>query len=131
MTQKNRSGIPPTEFSDWLRNQSRISSNKGFRATNLDYIWNNTYSGKWMMIEEKRRMVKLTSTQIDSFSILHKLALQDENYVGFYLIQFENTSPEDGRIFITDRFNKENNKPVEVNKEQLIEFLRSMKIRKL
>lgn len=123
MTKRNLSGIPPTEFSEWLRHQSRISSNKGFRATNLDYIWTNEYSKKWMLIEEKRHMAKLGWSQTGQFHTLDEIASKDENYVGFFLIQFENTSPEDGRIFITKKFDRENKETVEVSKDELLDFL--------
>lgn len=123
MTQRNRSGIPPTEFSEWLRHQPRISSNKGFRATNLDYIWTDIRSKKWMLLEEKRNMAELSWSQSGQFHTLDNAVSKDENYIGFFLIQFENTSPEDGRIFITKKFDRENKETIEVSKEELLDFL--------
>ena len=103
-----------TQFGLWLREQKAIDSKLGFRATDLDYLWDNYLTGEWMLIEEKRRMHEITYPQREQFKKLHK-AISDEKYKGFHLLQFEKESPEDGMIFL----NK-----VEITKEELIKFLR-------
>ena len=96
-----------TEFGLWLREQSEIDSGLGYLATNLDFIWRNYKTGYWLMIEEKRYRAVMKRWQKDIFRMLHEAAKNDKNYKGFYLIQFEKTSPEDGAIWIN---NKESSK---------------------
>ena len=103
-----------TEFGLWLREQDIIDSKKGFTATNLDYIWRNYRTGFWRLIEEKRYGSKPTFAQRQCFSVLHKCAKTDPFYRGFYLVKFEQTSPEDGVIWI-------NNEPA--TKDELIALL--------
>jgi hypothetical protein len=99
MTSKRRDNHS-TEFGLWLREQKDIDSKKGFIASNLDYIWRNYKTGNWMLIEEKRRRVDMKPWQRKIFETLHNAAKSDKNYRGFYFIQFENTSPDDGRMWI-------------------------------
>lgn len=97
---RRRNDDKGTEFGDWLRAQDEIDSYKGYWASNLDYIWYNKHTKKWILIEEKRYKSGLTGTQKALFKIIKACAKTDPNYCGFYLIQFERTSPEDGRIWI-------------------------------
>lgn len=101
MTRK-RNDNHSTEFGLWLREQKDIDSKKGFLASNLDFIWANWKNNKWLLIEEKRYMSKMKRWQREIFVTLHKAALNDPNYQGFYFIQFEKTSPDDGRIYINN-----------------------------
>lgn len=89
-----------TEFGLWLREQEEIDSSKGYLASNLDFIWRNYKTGQWMLIEEKRYKADMKNWQRETFKILHNAALSDKKYRGFYFVQFENTSPDDGRIWI-------------------------------
>lgn len=99
MTRK-RNDKHSTEFGLWLREQECIDSSKGYIATNLDYIWGNYKTGEWLLIEEKRYNKCMTRTQTEQFKTLHDAAANDVNYKGFYLIVFENTSPDDGYVKI-------------------------------
>jgi len=99
MTRK-RNDNHSTEFGLWLREQKVIDSKKGFLASNLDFIWTNYKNKKWLLIEEKRYMAKIKQWQRKMFITLHNAAKNDSNYQGFYFIQFEKTSPEDGKIYI-------------------------------
>ena len=114
MTQQRRDNHS-TEFGIWLRQQPEIDSKIGYVTTNLDYVWRNYKTGKWMLIEEKRRGKDAPFYQKEIFTILHKAALNDPNYQGFYFIQFENSGPHDGRIWINGK---------EATKEYLIKLLR-------
>lgn len=112
-----------TEFSEWLRSQSEIDSSKGFIATNLDYIWNNYKTGQWMIIEEKRRYNKygfpvLSRPQRSIFNLIHNACKSSgsHQYLGFYLIVFGNTNPEDGKIWINNEYN-------EITKSELLRFM--------
>ena len=53
-----------------------------------------------MLNEENRRMAKFEFPQDKILAILDKVAQRDRLYKGFYLLQFENTNPDDGKIFI-------------------------------
>ena len=112
MTRKRIDGHS-TEFGLWLREQKQIDSSLGFVATNLDYVWKNFKTGDWMLIEEKRFSGKVTFSQRKLFTHLHK-SIQDKKYHGIHLITFENTSPEDGKIYLDNR---------EITKDELLRFL--------
>lgn len=102
MTQQRRDKHS-TEFGLWLREQKDIDSRLGFVASNIDYIWKNYKTGEWMIIEEKRHGKDCPQWQREIFAMLHKLATQDPKYMGFYFIQFENTNPQDGKIWINNK----------------------------
>jgi len=104
-----------TEFGLWLREQSEIDSSLGFVATNVDYVWRNYKTGEWMLIEEKRFGRKPRFYQEEIFQLLDWCARHHPKYHGFHVLSFENTNPEDGRIYLDDS---------EIIKEQLIQFLR-------
>lgn len=104
-----------TEFSEWLRLQPEIDSSLGFITTNIDYMWRNYNTGQWMLIEEKRRNVEIKEWQRTMFRIVNAVCKLDENYKGFHIITFENTSPDDGKITLDRK---------EVSRDELIKFLR-------
>jgi len=111
---RQRNDNHSTEFGEWLRKQKEIESELGFVASNIDYLWSNYKTKKWMLIEEKRYNCEINFCQKELFTKLHN-AIDDPNYKGFHLVQFENTSPDDGKIYL-DR--------EEITKEELIKFLR-------
>lgn len=113
-----------TEFGLWLREQKEICSYLGYRASNLDYIWAHE-SGAWCMIEEKRHMAALRPWQEGLFRRMHDAAKFEEKYRGFYFINFENTSPEDGRIYWTKLFCPPF-EAQELTKDELLVKLRSV-----
>jgi hypothetical protein len=105
-----------TEFGLWLREQKELDSKEeGFRATNLDYIWNNYKTGLWMLLEEKRHGGAVKFPQSAMFQLIDKACHGAEGYCGLHIIRFENTSPEDGRIYLDG---------VEVSRRRLLDFLR-------
>lgn len=105
-----------TEFGIWIRQQPDLHSKDGYVATNVDYIWCNYRTRKWMLIEEKRFMSKPDFCQSELFAMLEIVSrLIAGKYYGFHVISFENTSPEDGEIYLNGR---------RITKDQLITFLR-------
>ena len=104
-----------TEFGLWLREQKKIDSSLGYVATNIDYVWRNYKTGHWMLIEEKRHMAKVKRWQREIFNLLAWCSKHHPKFHGFHVLQFENTSPKDGEIFLDGR---------KITKEQLINFLR-------
>lgn len=114
MTTK-RKDAHSTEFGLWLREQNEIDSNLGFTATNIDYMWHNYKTGAWMLVEEKRHGAQVKFPQSSMFKILDFACKSHKNYRGLHVIVFENTSPDDGRVYLDGK---------EVSKAQLIKFLR-------
>lgn len=104
-----------TEFGLWLRKQPEIDSKLGYLASNIDYMWRNYKTGLWMLIEEKRHNSLPKFWQKSMFKILFNLCKLDKNFKGFHLIVFENTSPDDGKIFLNRK---------EINRDDLIKFLK-------
>ena len=111
---RQRNDSHSTEFGIWLRVQPQIDSSLGFLASNIDYCWTNYKTGEWMFIEEKRYNTAIKYWQKKLFSIMHNVCRADKKYRGFHLLVFENTSPEDGKIFLDNK---------EISKEQLLNFL--------
>jgi len=111
---KQRRDEHSTEFGLWLRAQPEIDSRLGFVASNLDYIWRNYKTGRWMLIEEKRHNASVKRWQRDLFDLLDKVARLDPDYCGFHVVRFANTSPDDGEIFLDGE---------EVTPRQLVSFL--------
>lgn len=99
---KQRNDEHSTEFGLWLREQDQIGSDIGYVATNLDFIWSNYKTGQWMLLEEKRKKCRCSWSQNRQFETLHK-SIVDKKYCGFHSIQFENLSPDDGKVFINGK----------------------------
>lgn len=114
MTQK-RNDLHSTEFGLWIREQKEIDSSLGFIATNIDYVWRNYKTGKWMFIEEKRYLSNVKRWQQEIFDLLTWCAKHHPKFYGFHILQFEKTSPVDGKIFLDGH---------EINKLYLIKFLK-------
>jgi hypothetical protein len=113
MTQTRRDNHS-TEFGNWLRVQDEIDSKRGFVATNVDYIWKNYKTGKWMIIEEKRYKAEVKFYQRKIFDTLDAVSQNDPHYKGMFILVFENASPDDGRIWLDGK---------EITKTDLIKFL--------
>lgn len=111
---KQRFDNHSTEFGLWLRSQHDIDSKLGFATTNIDYLWKNTKTGNWMLIEEKRYMAKPSWSQKELFKVIHKSCLSSKKYHGIHLIQFEKTSPEDGKVYLNGKL---------ITNSELINFL--------
>lgn len=98
MTRK-RNDSHSTEFGLWLREQNEIDSSKGFVTTNIDYLWFNYKNKKWMLIEEKRFNSEPTFSQNQMFKIIKKACESDSNFLGFHVLKFSYTNPDDGEIY--------------------------------
>ena len=89
-----------TPYSDWLRKQREIDSSKGYVASNIDYVWANYETGRWIYMEEKRYGGIPTPSQVALFHRLDNIARADADYGGFWVITFERTTPDDGRVWV-------------------------------
>lgn len=116
MTQQRRDKHS-TEFGLWLRQQPPLDSiERGLTTTDIDYIWHDyKITGKWMILEEKRGGNDCTASQHSTLELLHKACRSDPKFCGVHLLQFENTSPDDGRMWLDKK---------EITCEQLLLFLR-------
>jgi hypothetical protein len=114
MTQQRRDSHS-TEFGIWLREVKEIDSSLGFVATNIDYMWTNYKTGAWMFIEEKRHGAQVKFPQNKMFEIVDKACKADKNYKGLHVLIFQNTSPDDGRMWLDGK---------EINVLELVRFLR-------
>lgn len=125
-----------TEFSDWLRQCPQLDSREySLSVTDVDYLIHqymmNGSRGNQniMLIEEKRRMAVPPSSQLDTLHIIDTAlkcidgkVIQNPaglsrriHYYGLHVLVFENTSPDDGKIYWDGR---------EIVPMQLIRFLR-------
>lgn len=120
MTIQRLDGKECTKFSDWTRKVERLDSKEeGFWHTDIDSVWYCNQgihsAGKWLIIETKNKMGEVKGWQDQ---LLRKVARAcqagDPDFKGLVYLQFENTGPEDGKIFWNS---------VEITTEQLIEFL--------
>ena len=111
-----------TEFGLWLRDQPQIASGIGYVTSNLDFMWRNYKTKKYMLIEEKRFGKSIVFPQSELFEIMHKNLQHDPLYCGFFFLQFSKTSPDDGDIFIKEFFLPKAKK-VQVTKDELLAFL--------
>ena len=114
-----------TQFEGWSRGdvdrgfepRPEIDSKIGYHCSDLDLIWRSYRNGKWLLLEQKRRMHSLSRAQKQIFPILHVACCSDPDYQGFYLVQFENTHPGDGRLWLNG---------MEITEAEFIEFLRTL-----
>jgi len=114
MTQQRRDSHS-TEFGLWLREQTEIDSCFGYVATNLDFVWANYKTEDYLLLEEKRYMQPIKPYQDKLFRRIHKNESIDKKYHGFYLLQFEKTSPADGKIYLNKN---------QISTSDLIDFLK-------
>lgn len=91
-----------TNFGKWLRSNDQLDSSNGYTATDIDYVWNDYQSNKFMLVEEKCNNSTSSFPQSQTFKMLDK-NINSNNYYGFHLLQFENTSPTDGDIYLDTR----------------------------
>ena len=112
---KKRIDSHSTEFGLWLREQPEIDSALGYIATNIDFMWRNYKSKLWMLIEEKRYMSQIKRWQAQMFKIIDFVCSADKNYRGFHVLTFENSNPDDGKIYLDGN---------EITRKELLDFLR-------
>jgi len=92
-----------SDFSSWLRKQDEISSDKGFITTDIDFLWRNYKTGEWMILEEKTRGATVPRWQGEFLQLIDNLGASDTLYKGVYLVRFENTDPDNGRVMVNKR----------------------------
>lgn len=105
-----------SDFSAWLRLQPEIDSKKeGYITTDIDYLWRNYKTGEWMILEEKTHGATVPRWQGEFLQLIDKLGAYDKFYQGVYLVRFENTSPDNGRVIVNKNL---------LSRDEFIKFLR-------
>jgi hypothetical protein len=117
MTRKEITFQRPLDFSQWIRTKLPDSST-GYSASDLDFVLWNWKTNKVMLIEVKTRMAKPRTGQKMMWSLIDKWIRKgiesDWKYLGFHLVQFENTIFEDGKCLLDNK---------EISEQDLITFL--------
>jgi hypothetical protein len=111
MTRREITNIRDLTFSGWVRNNLPDSST-GFMASDLDFILQNYQTKKIMLLEIKTRNSDLKNWQKRLFKNIHTWIANGINdnwqYLGFHVIQFENTNFNDGRVYFDYKISSEN-----------------------
>lgn len=110
MTRQEVTGVRSLDFSKWVRS-SLPDSSTGFSASDLDFILWNWKTKRFMFLEIKTRRSFCRKGQQTMFSLLNlwmnecmdNNLMQEWHYLGFHLIQFENTNFEDGKCYFNFR----------------------------
>lgn len=117
MTRKEITFQRPLDFSQWIRTKLPDSST-GYSASDLDFVLWNWKTNKVMLIEVKTRMAKPRTGQKMMWGLINKWIRKgiesDWKYLGFHLVQFENTIFEDGKCLLDNK---------EISEQDLITFL--------
>lgn len=103
-----------SDFSAWLRVQPEIDSAKGYVTSDIDFIWRNYKTYEWMILEEKTHGAIVPRWQGELLQMIDALGRYDRNYKGAYLVRFENTDPDNGRVMVNKRL---------LSREDFIKFL--------
>ena len=119
MTRPEITGKRSLAFSKWIKDKLP-DSETGYLVYNLDFILWHKDERKLILIEEKTRFGELA--QAFRMLMINVIAPALRNYAkeneidfrGFMLIQFENTCPSDGKIYLNDK---------EISEEELIKIL--------
>lgn len=102
MTRKELTNTRDLTFSNWVR-ANLPDSDTGFMVSDLDFILQNYKTKKVMLLEIKTRKSDLKTWQKKLFKNIHNWVLKgidkDWEYLGFHVIQFENTNFNDGKVY--------------------------------
>jgi len=102
MTTKEHTNNRDLAFSYWVRSNLPDSST-GFLVSDLDFILQNYKTKKIMLLEIKTRNADMKQWQSKLFKQIDKWIRKsidaEWEYLGFHLIQFENTYFDDGKVY--------------------------------
>jgi len=123
MTRQEISFNRDNSFSIWSR-RNLPDSSTGFMVSDIDFILYDWNLKKIMLLETKCKNDEVKTWQRNLFNNIHrwiKKGIDDDwEYKGFHLIQYENTSFIDGKVY----FDKK-----EIEEKELIEILSFGKIK--
>ena len=111
-------------FSNWIR-RNLPNSETGFSVSDVDFMLWNWQRGGVMFVEVKTHGKQLSTGQLRQFRRLHDwitAGMKDSgwSYYGWIVITFENTSFDDGKVWVQ---NINMTQPIEVTEARLIELL--------
>jgi hypothetical protein len=127
MNNNERLGTRNLDFSGWVRSACKPSS-EGFTASDIDWVFRDTRENKIQIVEAKCKRAKLSLMQEIMYKELRKIFAagiaatygNSMTWYGVHVLQFENTSPANGRIWWDG---------VEITQEQLVAFLEMRDVR--
>ena len=127
MTRSHNGHQEATPFSHWLRQLPTPLDSRNVSNQNLDYVWHDYRRNYLLTIEEKRFGGTATSAQQDTHGVIAQMlansnglhvhtarGVRPVTYFGHYLVRFQNTTPEDGNMWING---------IESTKTDLLEIL--------
>lgn len=103
-TRKEILGVRPSFFSKWVRTHCPDSWS-GYMVADVDFVLWNYQTRKLMLLEEKRMNKEMSEWhKILVKEVLHPALIKQQiegkfEYLGFHLVQFENTSFADGHVY--------------------------------
>ena len=107
-TRAELTGVRELAFSSWIRKELPDSAS-GFCVTNQDWVFWNWKTRQLLLAEEKTRngkvakwFYRLIADIIHPALCSYARAHDDIDYRGYHLIQFENTGPDDGKIYFDE-----------------------------
>ena len=111
MTRPEITGERDLTFSRWVR-CNLPNSDTGWVTSDIDWYMFNYKTRKCCIVETKTRNANLTYTQEQMYSNISKWigggAKKDGwHFIGFFLIQFENTFFNDGKVYINGKESSE------------------------
>lgn len=120
---KEITGKRSLNFSNWIRN-NRPEDVAGLTVNDVDFIFRNYRTKEIIVIEEKCYSGKVMDKHRPFYNDIHEILkfgceATGWSYKGYHLVQFENTCPDDGRIFFDHK---------EITKEQLIDIIYRFKL---
>ena len=117
MTRQEQTGERDLYFSDWCR-QNLPDSDTGMSIYDIDFYMFNwlkhlkNKNGEHLLVEVKSRNKRMNKGQKMMYESLSKWISEGASkegwrYKGFFCIRFENTSFEDGKVFVNDKESSE------------------------
>tara|TARA_Y100000310_G_scaffold210376_1_gene211000 strand:+ start:234 stop:728 length:495 start_codon:yes stop_codon:yes gene_type:complete len=111
MTRQEITGERDLTFSGWVR-KNLPDSDTGWCTSDIDWYMYNYKTKKCCIVETKTRNANLTYSQQQMYNNLAKWigegAKKDGwKFTGFYIIKFENTWYDDGKVFINGKESSE------------------------
>ena len=117
MTRQEITGWRNKDFSQWIR-KNLPDSMTGFYVQDIDFILIDFRRKRVMLLEEKTHSRAISPAQENVMALIDRWLKNGVDngwkYIGYYSIVFENTSPENGRIWFDG---------VEVDEDTLIQIL--------
>ena len=111
MTRPEITGERDLTFSEWVR-ENLPNSDTGWVTSDIDWYMFNYKTKKCCIVETKTRNANLTYTQEQMYSNISKWIGEGSkkdgwNFIGFFLVKFENTFFDDGKVYLNGKESSE------------------------